>query len=191
MKATRLQIVFISDNPKLANTGLGVGSPMTADELALYNALEDARALVQPRVGIPIDFYYLNKYKGNDLPTLEQWKIDRFPAVRVWAQYADGKQAWYNLNQGVLPTTYTGQQIADYITGLYNGDFGKSSILCQILPPLCSIGGWLWLAGAVLSAYKFTQAQTDGQKLLWGAATGLTAQSFFAGGGFKKLGIGQ
>lgn len=191
MNANKLQVIFISDNPKLVNSGLGVDSPMTAEELAMYDAVETARALVQPGIGVPIQFYYLNKYKGNDLPVLEQWKINRFPALRIYAEYPDGKKVWYNLNQGLLPESFTGEEIADYITALYRGETGQKSVLCSIFPPLCSLGGWVWLAGAALSTYRFAESRTDAGKVFWGAAAGLTWQSFFAGGGFKKLGIGK
>jgi hypothetical protein len=190
MKANRLHIIFISDNPKLVNSGMGVGSPMTAEELALYDALETARAELQPTIGLPIEYFYLNKYKGNDLPVLEQWKINRYPAVRIYAEYPDGRKAWYNLNQGVVPETYTGAEVARYVKALATGTAEQSSILCQIFPPLCSIGGWLWLAGAAYSTYRFAEAQNGGGKIIWGAAAGLTWQSFFAGGGFEKLKTG-
>lgn len=190
MKASRLQIIFISDNPQLVNSGLGVGSPMSPEELAMYTAIEDARSLVQPSTTVNIQLFYLNKYKGNDLPLLEQWKINRYPAIRVWAEYPDGNQAWYNLNQGVLPETYSGEEIAEYVTGLLDGDFGQSSIVCKIFPPLCSLGGWVWLAAAAYTSYRAIDSQQAG-KIAWGGAALLSWDAFFAGGGFKKLGIGQ
>lgn len=190
MKANRLQVIFISDNPKLVNTGLGVGSPMTGTELAMYDALETARADAQPALPVQVEFFYMNKYKANDLPYLEQWQINRYPAIRVWAQYPDGKQVWYNLNQGIAPVEYTPEEIKKYIVSLANGDLGNNSILCTIFPPLCSLGGWLWLAGAAYSTYRFAEAQSGSGKVIWGAAAGLTWQSFFAGGGFEKLKTG-
>lgn len=168
-----------------------------ADEKAAFNAF----------AGVVTD---LRKKHGNDIPVFLDYcpltntqnqviasnlGITDFPAVQIFARFSDGSTAQYAVTKD-LGDKFTGinwdkKDVAPYVEALlYQRKPAEASILCKIFPPLCNLGAWVWLAGAAYSTLEFAKARSDSGRIAWGAAAGLTWQSFFASGGFNGIGIG-
>lgn len=193
VKAKEVQICIIT--PKYLGDG-PAGYP--EDEQAIYAAFGQVITELRAKHGANLPVYL--EFCPLTLP--ENQKIaaylgfQDFPAAQVIASYEDGSVANYGLEKDLQDkftgVNWTAEDVRDYVEAVtYQRKPARSSILCEIFPPLCRIGGYIWLAAAAYSTLRFTESQSGGGKIIWGAAAGLTWQSFFAAGGFKKLGIGK
>lgn len=190
MKAEQIQVIFISKNPQTVDTGVGENTPMTTEELRLWNASQEAQAQAR-QLGVPIYDIDMNFYRGTEIVQLERWGFSHYPGLRIWAKYPDGKQAWYNLNETILDAReYSADDIFQRIKALIEGDFGHQPLLCRLFPPLCQVGGYIWLAGAVITTYQAINTKGIPQ-VVNGAAAALCWNEFFGKGGFKNLFSGQ
>ena len=189
VKANEVQICIFT--PK----GFDSISQYPADERAMFEAfagvIQDLRIKHGSDVPVYLEYCPLT-YDTNQI-LVAQWGMNDLPAVQVLATYPDGKIAKYALTKDVQDkltgVNWTPDDVRPYVEAvLYQRDPAQKSWLCEIFPPLCSIGGWVWLSAAVFTTWKLTQAKDNG-KILWGAGAGLCWQSFFAGGGFKKIGL--
>lgn len=192
VKATEVQICIFTwkDLPLVAD--------YPADERAMYNAFAPVVAELRQKHGqnLPVYLEMCPLSIGQNQLIASQLGITDFPGVQVFATYADGSTARYALTKDVQDkltgVNWTPDDVRGYVEAvLYQREPSDTSILCKIFPPLCNLGGFVWLALAGYSTFRLANAQTTTQKALWGTAAGLTWQSFFAGGGFKKLGIGK
>lgn len=166
------------------------------DEKAVWAAIDaviqDLRA--KHGINVPIYWGFCPLTNPQNQLIVARLDINDFPGVQLFATYPDGKTAEYGLRKDVgdilTGVNWTAEDVRPYIEALlYAREPADSSILCRFFPPLCSLGGWVWLAGAVFSAWKFSETKSAVGKIIWGAAAGLTWQSFAAGGGFKKIGL--
>lgn len=188
MKATRVQAIFISDNADLVHSTYYPNDDMSADEKATYQAMLDGVAEAQQQTGATVEVYEMNLYSGNDVVWLERWNINRFPAVRLWAEYPDGVQRAYNLQSltNAITTSQDVEDIRSRLIALINGAFGEEPLLCKIFPIICDLGGWAWLALTAVSALNAYNSQNL-KRAAWLAATGYCGYNFFKGGGFQRL----
>jgi hypothetical protein len=186
-RAQQIQAIFISDNPQLVG-GLDT-SLMTSDELATWEALQDAVSALQAS-NPAADVYVLdmNRYRGTQIVQLERWAIPRYPAVRLWAQYADESQAYYNFAPPIPGTTPDLSKFAPALEALYTGEFGGSSLLCRIFPPLCALSAWAWLGITLYAAYEATQTKGPARAAWIGGAV-LAGNEFLQRGGLKTISI--
>lgn len=189
IKAKEVQICIFTP------TDMGSVSQYPADEQAIFSAFGEVVTALRNQYGQDVPVYL--EFCPLTIPTNQliaaQFGFSSFPAVQVFAKYANGQTAKYGLSKDLgdkfTGVNWTAADVRPYVEAvLYQREPANPSWLCRIFPPLCSLGGWVWLSAAVFSTYKFSQA-TEKEKILWGAAAGLTWQSFFAGGGFKKIGL--
>lgn len=168
-----------------------------ADERAMFQAFAGVVADMRTKhPGAPIYLDYCSLTNTKNQVVAAQMGITDFPAVQVFARYPDGSTAQYAITKDVQDkltgVNWTPDDVRGYVEAVaYQRKPSETSILCQIFPPLCSLGTYVWLALAGYSTFRLVESDTTGKKIMWGAAAGLTWQSFFAGGGFKKLGIGK
>lgn len=197
MRATDIQIIFISKNPALVNTGIGEDSPMTDEERELWNALQEGVNLANEKYnivnsGIPMYYMDYNYYNGTQSVQIERWGIGQFPAVRLIGSYPDGKKAHYTLKGTITDLKkYTPEEIAKYLNALATGNFGgQPSLLCQLFPPACKIGLYGWLAIATVSTVAAVQGK-GAKQFAYGAFSALSWNEFFKRGGFPGLQSGS
>jgi hypothetical protein len=186
-RATQIQAIFISDNPQLVG-GLDT-SRMTADELATWETLQDAVSALQS-ASPAADVYVLdmNRYRGIEIVQLERWAIPRYPAVRLWAKYADESEAYYNFAPPIPGTTPDLSKFAPALQALYQGEFGNNSLLCKLFPPLCALSAWAWLAVTLYAAYEATQTKGPARAAWIGGAV-LAGNEFLQRGGLKTISL--
>ena len=119
----------------------------------------------------------------------------RLPAVQVGAMYPDGVRRVYFLKSGLGGIQFTPDTVRPYVEALlYNRVAAPQPLLCKIFPPLCELGGWVWLALAAGATYKTTQARNVG-KVAWGVGAAALWQGWAARGGIQQIkdaaGIGK
>lgn len=120
----------------------------------------------------------------------------RLPAAQIYAEYPDGSAKYYFLKSGLGGIDFVPEATAPYIKALlYNlGPSKEPPILCKLVPPLCNLGGYAWLALTVFCTYRASQARNIG-KAAWGAAALASGEAFVKRGGLEMLkkaaGIGK
>lgn len=121
------------------------------------------------------------------------------PAVQVFAEYADGTGASYFLSKklserftGIKWTTADVQPYVDAL--LYRAKPADIPLICKIVPPLCNVGGWVWLALAIGATAKASSAKGVG-RAAWGTGAALLWQGWYKRGGLEQVkqaaGIGK
>lgn len=136
---------------------------------------------------IELDFCPMAYDENVAIVTREGLDLSRLPAVQVNALYPDGSRRRYFLKSGLGGIDFTPETVAPYVTTLlYNRTSSPKPIICELFPPLCSVGAWFWLAATIYAGYKATQARNVG-KVAWGGAALLSGQAFVAGGGIEEL----
>lgn len=169
-----------------------------AQEQYLYqmfgNAIVELRKLHGPNVPVFLDFCPVAGNSDN-LVILEQngGSILNLPAVQIYAKYSDGTSGQYFLKKGItdvnnsMPIVNESKALAYMQALLYRLSPTPETLLCKLLPPLCSLGWYFWAAAGAYSVYRTTQARNVG-KIVWGAASALTINEFIQRGGLKELG---
>ena len=190
IKAQEVQIcIFTWENKSSVND-------YSADERAMYQAFAGVVADMRQKHGqnTPVYLDYCPLTIAQNQVVAAQMGLTDFPAAQVFAKYPDGSTAQYGIEKDVQDkltgVNWTPDDVRGYVEAVaYQRKPSESSILCEIFPPLCNLGGYVWLALAGYSTFRLVESDTTGKKIMWGAAAGLTWQSFLAAGGFKKLGI--
>jgi len=196
MKASRIEVVFITKNPDAVARWSPNGAdertipppeaPFTVNEMQMNNKLFMALGMVSGT--LPVEFLWADYYKGNNITWINQNGIARFPSIQITATYPNGKEVFFRLNTSITDQkNYSPAEIADIINASATGEFGGTSWLCKLWPPLCTVDNWVWLAVAGVATYgAFT---SDGQlkKVAFIAGAGLSWNEFFQRGGFKAL----
>lgn len=187
MKADQLSVIFITDNPLLSDGAFDYAK-LEPEEKDLYDIFSEGITLADGRIPIGINVKTMSKYAHLDSVDFERWGIHRFPAIRVYAHYPDGKESFYNLVKGPFDSELDVSQknISDRLYFLYLGNFGKPSLLCEMFPPLCKIGAWAWLAIGAFSTYKALESKSAG-KVVWGLGAGLCLNEFMKRGGLTAI----
>lgn len=113
--------------------------------------------------------------------------FSRLPAVQVNAVYPDGSRRVYFLKTGLGGIEFTPETARPYVEALlYDRKSKEVPLICKVLPPLCEVGVWFWLAAFAYSAYRTTQAHNVG-KAVWGGATLLSGEAFVKRGGIDHI----
>jgi len=128
----------------------------------------------------------INQQGFNALPA-------RLPGVLMTAYYPSGTQRQYAIKNNPI-TSWTQDEVYRYLKALYLQEFGTGqSIVCKMLPVLCDVGAYAWLAAAAVCTYKtLEQKNNPNLQIAWGAGALLSVDAFVKGGGLKKVfGIGR
>lgn len=134
---------------------------------------------------IELDFCPMSFDNNVAIISREGLDLSRLPAVQVRAEYADGTSRRYFLQGDEIE--YTPEVVQPYVTALlYNRTAQPVPIICQVFPPACSVGVWLWLAAGLYGAYRTTQARNVG-KVVWGGVTLMAGDAFLKGGGVDEI----
>lgn len=199
IKATSVQICIFTPHDLKS---IGLYPPA---EQYLYQMFGNAILELRQRHGanntpVFLDFCPIDQAANASVLSQNGGSIMNLPAVQIYAKYPDGTGGQYFLKKGFsdiasdkpLVTEKTALQYTEAL--LYRLSPVTEPILCKLLPPLCSLGWYVWLGAAVYTTYKTTQARNIG-KYAWGTAAALTWQAFVARGGLnelgKKVGIGR
>lgn len=176
---------------------------LTAEENRVFMAVQDAFNMARQKNGAfdyvlevcPLDY-------SNNTAVVHQNGLYVMPAAIIAASYPDGTKKRYALGKDLddkfFGSNWKPADIYPYIRILLLnetvGPKSDKSFLCQIFPPLCSVGGWVWLGLALAATYKTTQARNVG-KLVWGAGAALLWKEYVDRGGIDQLketlGIGK
>lgn len=176
---------------------------LTEEEARVYVAVQDAFNLARVKYG---NFHYVLNlcpldYADNTAVT-HQAGLYLLPAAIIEATYPQGNKKRYalgkDLDDKLFGANWKPESVYPYLRILLlNEDVGqpsKESFLCDLFPPLCSVGGWVWLSLALAATYKTTQAQNVG-KVLWGGASAVLWKEYIDRGGLdhlkSTLGIGK
>jgi hypothetical protein len=113
------------------------------------------------------------------------------PAVQVWAEYPDGTGASYflskNLSERFTGIKWTTSDVQPYVDALlYRAKPADIPIICKIVPPLCNVGGWVWLALAIGATAKASSAKGVG-RAAWGTGAALLWQGWYKRGGLDQI----
>ena len=192
IKATSVQICIFTPHDLKS---IGLYPPA---EQYLYQMFGNAIIELRQRHGagntpVYLDFCPIDQAVNASILSQNGGSIMNLPAVQLYAKYADGTGGQYFLKKGLtdigsdtpLVTEKTALQYTEAL--LYRLSPVTEPILCKLLPPLCSLGWYVWLGAAIYTTYKTTQARNVGQ-YAWGTAAALTWQAFIARGGLKELG---
>lgn len=190
IKAKSVQICIFTPQDKSSV------SQYPAQEQYLYqmfgNAIVELRKIHGNSLPVFIDFCPVSD--ADNAVVLEQngGSVLNLPAVQIYATYTDGTAGQYFLKKGPTdigsstPLVDEKKALSYTQALLYRLSPIPETLLCKILPPLCSLGWYVWAAAAGYSIYRTTQARNVG-KYVWGAAAVLTANEFIQRGGLKEL----
>ena len=156
------------------------------------NAIVDLRKLHGNNLPVYLEFCPVSN--PDNVVVLEQngGSVLNLPAVQLYAKYSDGTTGQYFLKKGLsdvgssTPLVDEPKALAYVKALLYRLSPTPQTLLCKILPPLCSLGWYIWLAAGIYTTYQTTQARNVG-KYVWGAAAALTWNEFIQRGGLKEL----
>jgi hypothetical protein len=192
VKATEVQICIITPH-YLGDSPAGYPEDEQAIYAAFAQVITELRAKHGKNLPVYLEFCPLSLPENQKIAAY--WGFNNLPAAQVIARFEDGTIANYGLEKD-LQDKFTGinweaKDVRDYVEAvLYQRKPSETSILCQIFPPLCDLGAYIWIVAAAYTTFRAV-ASEKGARIAWGAAAGLSWQSFFAAGGFKKLGIGK
>lgn len=192
MKAIQVRAILILKNSALAGAGCGINTAlMTPEEIQAWNTLQDSVATVSQETNFQINTSEINYWCGNDALDVNRWGIGQFPAVRIYAEYPDGTQAYKDFQPLYPGANVDLEQLPTYLSAFVTKSFGSgANWLCKILPPLCSLGKYAWLAIGVATTYKATTTK-KGAQLAWGAASVLVWQQYVQRSGIAGLSAGE
>jgi hypothetical protein len=131
---------------------------------------------------------------GTNNAVMAQNGLFTFPSAIITATYADGSRKIYVLGDEFIDkltgAIWTPEKIYPYIRilllNLTPKDQTDSAFLCKLLPPLCSVGGWVWLGLAIGATLKASSAQNFGRGL-WGTGAALLWHEWYQRGGLDQL----
>ena len=206
-RATEIQAcVFVQTPSSKVFQFDGLGNPIDINveqlsdrEAGAYMAMQDAFNMAVSKNGA---FTYKNfacpwDWSDNNA-VMAQNGLFTFPSAIITAEYPDGRQKQYVLGKEFIDKLTGGIWSADriypYIRILLLDITPKpndSSIFCKILPPLCSVGTWIWLGLAVGATIKANNSKNV-KKGLWSTGAALLWWEWYQRGGVSQtLGIGE
>lgn len=166
-----------------------------ADVKTVWNAMGGAIVALRKKHGqsLPVEMYIcpINADDNATIVAREGLDFSLLPAVQVFATYPDGKSGRYFLSKS-LAERFSGinWQAADvqpYITALlYNTKPVPESLLCRLVPPLCSVGGWVWFALAAGATLRAAGSKDFG-RAAWGTASFLLWKEWYDRGGVDQI----
>lgn len=171
-------------------------------ERKAYIAMQDAFNMATSKNGA---FQYENYVCpwdwGNNNAVMAEHGLFVFPAAVITATYPDGSKKQYVLGKEFIDKLtggiWTADKIYPYIRVLLldlNPQDNDTTLICKFIPPLCSVGGWIWLALAAGATYKASSAKGV-TRAAWGAGAFLLWKEWYDRGGLQQLsktvGIGK
>lgn len=192
IQATQMQICIFTLHDKTYED-------QPADEKAMFDAFARVVIEIQEKHGstapIDLNFCPLTMNENAVIVAKQGLDISRLPAAQVWATYPDGNNRLFFLKTGLGGIDFTPEVLRPYVESLlYNRAAQEQSLICKIIPPLCDLGGWVWLGLALGASYKSTQARNIG-KIAWGIGAAALWQGWASRGGLDQVkeavGIGK
>lgn len=201
-KATIIQACVFVDAPSskvFVEDGSGnivdvLTEKLSDREAAAYTAMQDAFNMAVGKHGA---FNYENHIcpwdYGQNNYVMSQNGLFTFPTAIITATYPDGTGKRYVLGKETLDKLFGGvwdaQKLYPYIAQLLFDrptQPDSRSMLCRLLPPLCSIGGWAWLALALAATAKASSSKGLG-RAAWGTGAALLWNEWASRGGLQQL----
>lgn len=179
-------------------TGLNYNDVETswpADVRAAWNALGNAIVKLRQRhgSGLPVEMYVCPIDLPENAVIIANNGLDPslLPAVQVWAEYPDGTGSSYflskKLSERFTGINWTTSEVQPYIEALlYRSKPSDVPLICKIVPPLCNVGGWVWLALAIGATAKASSAKGVG-RAAWGTGAALLWQGWYKRGGLEQV----
>lgn len=184
IKASRLQIcVFVLADKTYED------QPPAAQAIhdAFANVVIELQQQFNSQAPIELDFCPMSYDENAVIVAKQGLDLSRLPAVQVQAEYPDGTRRRYFLKSGLGGIDFTAETVRPYVEALlYNYQAEPQPIICKIIPPLCEVGMWFWLAATVYAGYRTSQARNVG-KVAWGGITLLVGEAFVKRGGIAQL----
>ena len=167
-------------------------SDATGDDLAAFNAFAGVIVEMRKRHGanVPVTLDFCPLTDPQNQLVISQQGVDpnTLPAAQVWAWYEDGKTMQYFLSKGALSPAWTSESVKPYVTALlYRSKPSQQSLICKILPIVCDLPVWLWLAVAGFTTFEAAAGGKGVRQIAYAAGAGLAWQEFFKRGGFNAL----
>lgn len=184
--------VFVLDQ---SGTPVDIKTEELADrERTAYIAMQDAFNTAVSKNGA---FQYENHICpwdwGTNNAVMKQNGLFTFPCAMITATYEDGTRKLYVLGDEFIDKLtggiWTPEKIYPYIRVLLLGITPQQSdttILCKLLPPLCSVGGWIWLGLAIGATLKASNSKSIG-KGVWGTGAALLWWEWYQRGGVNQV----
>lgn len=187
----------------------GYGNPtdinveaLSSREASAFMAMQDAFNFAVSKNG---QFAYQNHicpwdYSNNNA-TMAQHGLFTFPSAIITATYPDGSGKMYVLGKEFIDKItggiWTKDKIYPYIRVLLLGvtpQENDTTFLCKLLPPLCTVGSWVWFGLALGATLKANNSKSIG-KGLWGTGAAFLWYEWYQRGGIsqlkKTIGIGK
>lgn len=115
---------------------------------------------------------------------------NKLPVLSIEATYPDGSKARYVIYPGlIVGNPWRESDLLPYLKSLlYQSKPGEQSIICTLVPALCNLPGWVWLAAAVYATKETFDA--DGRpvaQLFYGATAFMAWETLSKKGGLKSV----
>jgi hypothetical protein len=115
---------------------------------------------------------------------------NKLPVLSIEATYSDGSKARYIIYPGLISgAPWSEAALLPYFKVLlYQSKPGKQSIICTLVPSLCNLPSWVWLAAAVYATKETFDA--DGRplaQLFYGATAFMAWETVGKKGGLKNV----
>ena len=164
-------------------------------ERTAYIAMQDAFNMAVSRDG---KFEYENQVCpwdwGNNNVVTSQNGIFSFPGAIISATYPDGSGKIYVLGKEFVDKLtggiWTPEKIYPYIRVLLLNLDPKqqdTSLICKLIPPLCSVGGWIWLGLAIGATLKTKASKGSITQGVWGTGAFLLWKEWYDRGGVEQV----
>ncbi len=196
MKANSVTVCVFTNTPP--NAGAGNYSPelLPSPERSWYDPIATAASELAYDEGLEGTLFGVCYAKSAEFQQFVQEAGQAPPFVAVAANYPNGAQKVFvkksvsnikNLIRAAWLGETGGTGEANPGGSEDGWGSGEGSWLCNLLPPLCQVGFWPWLAVCVFTTYRTAEANSKFGKALWGAGAVFSWQTFFARGGHKQL----
>lgn len=158
--------------------------------VAVYEAVEKLR---KRHGNIPVEYGFcpLTITDNQVIVSAEGIDPSDLPAIQLYATYADGTGAYYWIKKGLadkLNVSWTKDTVLPALSALlYRSKPSQKSIICQVLPIVCDLPVWLWLAVAGFATFEAAAGGKGIRQIAYAAGAGLAWQEFFKRGGFNAL----
>lgn len=163
---------------------------------AMWIAFGNAIVNLRKRHGntLPVEMYVCPITIDENAVVVSQNNLDfsLLPAAQVYATYSDGTAAKYflskNLAERFSGINWTAADVQPYIEALlYRSKPSDASVLCKLLPPLCSVGGWVWLGLAIGATMKASNTKGELSKGVWSTGAALLWWEWYQRGGLTQF----
>ncbi len=193
--------VFVNTSYTKAFIFNTAGVPVDVDTAQLTQREASAYIAMQDAFNMAVGQYGAFQYENNVCPwdwgtnnaVVAEHGLFVLPGAVITADYPDGSKKQYVLGKDFVDKLtggiWTAQKLYPYIkTLLLNSQpsDNQQTVLCKLLPPLCSVGGWVWLALAAGATLKASSSKGVG-KAAWTAGAGLLWLEWYQRGGLEQL----